>query len=156
MTTKPTRKNLSKRTRFEVFKRDAFTCQYCGAKAPDVMLHVDHIQPVSKGGHNGVLNLATACLDCNFGKSDKPLVSFSESLMSTRKLRSDQIDPRIHYAHAVLKNRLHDRTSNFLEELVYLHLSGSMTPNEILNLCQNVKHDIDVAIVFYNHGGIYG
>ena len=36
------RKPLSKKIRFEVFKRDAFTCQYCGQMAPDVLLEVDH------------------------------------------------------------------------------------------------------------------
>ncbi|MFX5785200.1 HNH endonuclease, partial [Acinetobacter baumannii] len=45
-----TRKNISTKTRFEVFKRDSFKCQYCGRCAPEVILHVDHIHPVSKGG----------------------------------------------------------------------------------------------------------
>ena len=64
------RKSISKRVRFEVFKRDAFTCQYCGKSAPDVILHLDHIKPVSKGGNNGILNLVTSCQSCNSGKSD--------------------------------------------------------------------------------------
>ena len=42
------RKAISKKLRFEVFKRDSFTCQYCGKSAPDVILHVDHILPVKK------------------------------------------------------------------------------------------------------------
>ena len=37
------RKTLSKKIRFEVFKRDKFTCQYCGRMSPDVILEVDHI-----------------------------------------------------------------------------------------------------------------
>ncbi len=61
---------IPKAIRFEVFKRDAFTCQYCGAKSPDVALHVDHIKPVSKGGENEIINLITACQSCNSGKSD--------------------------------------------------------------------------------------
>ena len=40
---------ISKALRFEVFKRDSFTCQYCGRSAPEVVLEVDHIVPVSKG-----------------------------------------------------------------------------------------------------------
>ncbi len=67
------RKSLSKKLRFEVFKRDAFTCQYCGQKAPDVVLHVDHISPVSKGGRNDLLNLITACEGCNSGKGAREL-----------------------------------------------------------------------------------
>jgi hypothetical protein len=68
--TAETRKPISKRTRFEVFKRDMFSCQYCGKKSPDVVLHVDHIKPVSKGGKNTITNLITACQDCNLGKSN--------------------------------------------------------------------------------------
>lgn len=68
-----TRQPIRKSVRFEVFKRDNFTCQYCGAKAPDVILHVDHINPVSKGGDNEIINLVTACQPCNLGKSDRAL-----------------------------------------------------------------------------------
>lgn len=67
------RKNLSNKIRFEVFKRDNFTCQYCGVKAPEVVLNVDHIEPISKGGTNDIYNLVTSCFECNNGKSDKRL-----------------------------------------------------------------------------------
>jgi hypothetical protein len=67
------RETLSKKIRFEVFKRDKFTCQYCGAKAPDVVLNVDHITPVAKGGTNEIMNLITSCFSCNNGKRDKKL-----------------------------------------------------------------------------------
>ena len=68
-----TRKAISKTVRFEVFKRDAFTCQYCGRSAPDVVLEIDHILPVSKGGDNDILNLVTSCSECNNGKSNRLL-----------------------------------------------------------------------------------
>lgn len=64
---------LSKSKRFEIFKRDGFTCQYCGQRPPDVVLEVDHIDPRSKGGSDDELNLITACFDCNRGKSAKKL-----------------------------------------------------------------------------------
>lgn len=64
------REPISKRLRFEVFKRDSFTCQYCGRKSPDVILEVDHIEPVSKGGKNTMMNLVTSCKECNRGKSN--------------------------------------------------------------------------------------
>jgi hypothetical protein len=67
------RKGLSKKTRFEVFKRDSFTCQYCGKAAPDVVLQCDHIAPVAKGGEDDIMNLVTSCTDCNAGKSDRTL-----------------------------------------------------------------------------------
>lgn len=67
------RKPLSKRIRFEVFKRDSFTCQYCGAQPPGVVLECDHIKPVANGGGNSMENLITSCEECNRGKSDKLL-----------------------------------------------------------------------------------
>lgn len=48
------RKNITKKMRFDVFKRDTFTCQYCGRVAPDVVLEIDHIKPVAKGGTNDI------------------------------------------------------------------------------------------------------
>lgn len=72
------RKPISKKKRFEVFKRDRFTCQYCGRMAPDVVLEVDHIKPVAEGGNNGLLNLITSCRDCNRGKGKTRLSDNSE------------------------------------------------------------------------------
>lgn len=63
------RKSTGKRLRFKVFERDGFTCQYCGKKPPEVLLHIDHIYPVAKGGATEIDNLITACADCNLGKS---------------------------------------------------------------------------------------
>ncbi len=59
---------ISKRLRFEVFKRDGYTCQYCGASAPETVIQVDHIVPVSLGGRDEPANLLTACVACNSGK----------------------------------------------------------------------------------------
>lgn len=64
------RKSVSKKIRFDVFKRDSFQCQYCGQLPPKVILEIDHIHPVSKGGTNDIDNLITACFDCNRGKSN--------------------------------------------------------------------------------------
>lgn len=57
----------------EVFKRDCFKCQYCGRGAPEIVLELEHITPLSKGGTNDILNLVTSCWQCNSGKSDKLL-----------------------------------------------------------------------------------
>lgn len=67
------RKALSKKTRFDVFKRDGFVCQYCGRHPPVVLLAVDHINPVKLGGTNDEGNLVTSCEDCNAGKAAVPL-----------------------------------------------------------------------------------
>lgn len=74
------RKPISKKIRFEVFKRDNFECQYCGASPPKVVLEVDHIIPVSTGGENNQENLVTSCFNCNRGKSNSPLNSVPSTL----------------------------------------------------------------------------
>ena len=74
------RKAISKKVRFDIFKRDLFTCQYCGAHPPKVILHVDHIVPVAEGGGNEDTNLITACDTCNLGKSATPLTEVPDSL----------------------------------------------------------------------------
>ena len=66
---------VSKRKRFEVFKRDRFTCQYCGGRPPIVLLELDHVVPQSRGGDDSPINLITSCQDCNRGKSNIPLDS---------------------------------------------------------------------------------
>jgi len=74
------RKAISKKRRFDVFKRDGFVCQYCGAHPPSAILHVDHINPVALGGGNEIDNLVTSCQTCNLGKSASPLTEIPTSL----------------------------------------------------------------------------
>ena len=61
--------SVSKRLRYEVLRRDNHTCRYCGASAPDVELHVDHVVPSSLGGPDEPSNLVASCEACNAGKS---------------------------------------------------------------------------------------
>lgn len=63
------RKAIPRRLRFEILRRDNYTCRYCGAKAPDATLTVDHVIPVVLGGGDEPNNLVTACTDCNAGKA---------------------------------------------------------------------------------------
>ncbi|MBU2534502.1 MAG: HNH endonuclease [Alphaproteobacteria bacterium] len=65
---------IKPKLRFRILKRDNFTCQYCGRKAPDVVLHVDHIKPITQNGSNDLRNLITACAECNIGKSNDVIV----------------------------------------------------------------------------------
>jgi hypothetical protein len=72
--------DVPRRTRYEVLRRDNYTCRYCGAKAPDVKLNIDAVVPrVLGGSHKDPANLITACEACNGGKSssspDSPLVA---------------------------------------------------------------------------------
>ena len=61
--------------RWKILERDEFTCQYCGQKAPDAHLEVDHILPRAEGGEDIEDNLVTACFACNRGKSALSLIT---------------------------------------------------------------------------------
>jgi hypothetical protein len=67
------RATLSKRLRFEIFKRDNFRCKYCGSSPTVRPLHVDHVVPVVEGGTDDPENLVTSCEPCNLGKAAVPL-----------------------------------------------------------------------------------
>lgn len=70
---KRTPRNINLKLRFKVLLRDNFKCCYCGAspaKNPNIVLHVDHILPWSKGGETVIENLQTACSTCNLGKNN--------------------------------------------------------------------------------------
>lgn len=112
------RKPLSKRTRFEVFKRDGFICQYCGNTPPAVVLEVDHIIPVSAGGKSTEDNLITACFDCNRGKGAKDLSSIPESFDS-RTAELQEREAQIAGYEALLKRRRarENRTIRVAEKL---------------------------------------
>lgn len=90
--TKTVRKPVSKKTRFEVFKRDSFKCQYCGRSAPEAVLHVDHIKAVSKGGDNDLINLITSCADCNGGKSNRALDD--DSALEKQRAQLEELNVR--------------------------------------------------------------
>lgn len=84
------RKPISNKLRFEILKRDSFTCQYCGRKAPDVELEIDHIVPVARGGCNDIDNLITACHECNMGKRDRCLEDPAEfQTVNAEKIRAE-------------------------------------------------------------------
>ena len=66
-------------TRFNLFLRDEFSCQYCGAKGD---LTFDHVIPRSKGGVTSWSNVVAACSRCNLKKGAK---SLRQSGMALRK-----------------------------------------------------------------------
>tara|TARA_R100001594_G_C4015295_1_gene257915 strand:+ start:45 stop:986 length:942 start_codon:yes stop_codon:yes gene_type:complete len=91
------RKGIPQKIRFEIFKRDSFTCQYCGREAPKVTLNVDHINPVKNGGDNDITNLITSCFDCNIGKSarlldDNHVVKKQKKSLNELQERRNQIE----------------------------------------------------------------
>lgn len=63
------RKPIPGYLRHQVFVRDNYRCQECGATNKETTLEIDHIKPVSKGGTNDIDNLQTLCRECNRAKS---------------------------------------------------------------------------------------
>jgi hypothetical protein len=99
--------SISTRTRFEVFKRDEFTCQYCGRQVPDVVLEVDHIVPRVEGGDDAFENLLTSCTDCNRGKAGVPLETrrFTPDLAEQAALLKEKEQQIRAYNEAQLEKR---------------------------------------------------
>lgn len=73
-------KPISARMRYDVYRRDKYTCQYCGSnenqetQAP--LLTLDHIVAKIDGGIDHPSNLITCCRQCNSIKGTKPLEDF--------------------------------------------------------------------------------
>lgn len=72
--------NLCRR---EIFRRDHFTCQYCGKTT--VILTVDHVQPKHLGGLHSWTNLVAACPACNHRKGGRTLQESGMSLLHPPK-----------------------------------------------------------------------
>lgn len=126
----PERISISKRVRFEVFKRDSFTCQYCGAEAPTVILHVDHLNPVSLGGDNEITNLVTACESCNLGKSNVPLSDISAASKQKAQLnilqeRREQLEMIMEWRKGLLEFDVEvlDKASDYFTDVTGYELS---------------------------------
>lgn len=119
------RQTIGKKVRFEVFKRDKFTCQYCGRAAPEVVLHVDHIQPVAKDGDGDIINLITSCIDCNLGKGARELSDDATIQKRKRQLdelqeRREQLDMMVDWQRGLidLRGEEADKAAEFWADLV--------------------------------------
>jgi 5-methylcytosine-specific restriction endonuclease McrA len=58
-------------TRFNVFLRDRFSCQYCADPFATQELTFDHLIPRSRGGRTSWDNVVTACTHCNLAKGNR-------------------------------------------------------------------------------------
>jgi hypothetical protein len=119
------RKAISKSIRFEIFKRDRFTCQYCGRTVPQVILHVDHITAVISGGTDDINNLITSCADCNLGKGARSLKNMPAPLMDKTveiQERREQIN-----AYRALIDAERETTESEAWEIVEIFSPGAQT-----------------------------
>lgn len=162
--TTPKRKSISQKTRFEVFKRDSFTCQYCGAKAPDVLLEVDHIKPVASGGTNSLINLVTSCATCNRGKSKNELDDQSVLEKQRRQLeeleqRRQQLEMMMQW-HTGLQDFSEDEVTKYVEYFnkanhcdVSLTQTGKTNAKKLIKKFgfKKVLEAIDIVATKYSH-----
>ena len=58
-------------SRRNVFKRDGYTCQYCGCRPGSEELTIDHVVPRSRNGLSSWTNCVLACIDCNTRKANR-------------------------------------------------------------------------------------
>jgi hypothetical protein len=123
-----TRKPIGKKVRFEVFKRDKFTCQYCGGKAPTVVLQVDHIHPVAEGGANDYLNLISSCVDCNSGKgkiriSDESAIDKQRKQLELLHERREQMQMMIEWRSSLsqIKHESLQDVANYVNKKMATH-----------------------------------
>lgn len=99
------RKAISKKLRFDVFKRDGFVCQYCGSHPPTTILHVDHILAVAEGGKNNIDNLVTSCVSCNLGKGARSLQSIPQSLQE-KAIDIAEKEAQVRGYHEIIESRV--------------------------------------------------
>lgn len=95
-------------TRYHVFLRDEFRCQYCGEQFPARKLTFDHVVPKSKGGQSSWTNIVACCSADNVRKGDKTLKQAGMNLrrkpFEPSPYQLDSIARRIPFIHGELHN----------------------------------------------------
>lgn len=74
------RGKIPRKMRLEVYSRDNYICQFCEKKLTTEDLTIDHLIPLSLGGHDEMSNYITCCKSCNQKKSNTPLPIFAETI----------------------------------------------------------------------------
>jgi 5-methylcytosine-specific restriction endonuclease McrA len=99
-------------TRFNVFLRDHFDCQYCGHNYYSEELTFDHVVPRSRGGRTTWENVVTACQDCNLRKRDRvPAECHMHPLIRPRQPTTYQLQEN---GRAFPPNFLHESWNDYL------------------------------------------
>ncbi len=96
-------------TRFHLFLRDEFTCQYCGSSSE---LTFDHVLPRSLGGKTTWTNVVTACAPCNLSKGARPLEESGKLLQ--RKPRRPTSEQLLNAGRKFPPDYLHQSWMDFL------------------------------------------
>lgn len=116
---------VSKRTRYEVLRRDNYTCRYC--RSVDNPLTVDHVLPAALGGSDAPENLVAACKDCNAGKSSTSPDAVLVADVKADDLRWNAALARIAKARARQRKRREAYCSDFLDAWLSWHYGSEKT-----------------------------
>lgn len=68
------RKRMPRFSRYNLYLRDMFTCQYCTIQLTQKELTLDHVLPISKGGNTSWENIVASCGPCNGRKGNSTLM----------------------------------------------------------------------------------
>ena len=157
---------IGKTLRFEVFARDGFTCQYCGQRPPDVVLELDHIHPVSKGGPDDVLNLITACFDCNRGKRDKVISEVAprpDADLAFLKTQQEIVEVQRFLDAKKKQDELDDALCETLEDVWAKYLTTETVPSKVVFIpwikkygAEEISESIAAASSAYMRGQFAG
>lgn len=129
------RSTMTKTKRFEIFKRDYFTCQYCGQRPPNVVLEVDHIEPRSKGGSNDDINLITSCFDCNRGKKDTLLgdrIIRPDADLAFLQVQQELAESKRYLDASRLSEEAQKKVIERLQEVWHNCLGGDKVPGDLI------------------------
>jgi 5-methylcytosine-specific restriction endonuclease McrA len=96
-------------SRRNLFKRDQYTCQYCGRQPGSAELTIDHVVPRAQGGTSTWENCVLACIGCNAKKADRT------PAQARMPLRVQPVRPKWHPLYSIHKVRV-DSWSRFLSE----------------------------------------
>lgn len=119
---KTERKPISKKLRFDVFKRDGFQCVYCGKTPPEITLEIDHIEPVSKGGDNDINNLVSSCFDCNRGKRNVRLTKKPNKTSENIEILKEKEDQLKEYRKLIRK--INRRINNNIKDINNIYVKA--------------------------------
>jgi len=139
---------IRNKDRFEVFKRDKFTCQYCGRKAPDVILEIDHILPRAEDGADDIINLVTSCWECNSGKgprtlSDDTVIEKQRQQLERLQERREQLEMMVEWQRSLLEFNveIQTRLGGFWAELTPGYHLTALGENQLQTLIR--RYDVD-------------
>lgn len=107
-----TEKRTPSFTRFNLFLRDHWRCQYCGDKFRTQALTFDHVVPRAKGGGTSWENIVAACQPCNTQKGSK--LPYDCNMHPLHEPREPSIHELQVYAQKFPPNFLHDSWEDFL------------------------------------------